>query len=125
MGLFGDRYVGEFEGHTIELLRNNWTKTLKLFIDGEEAAGDTCHLPVAITLTATLENDGVAHEVVARAIPHSVIFTRDTIEIDGQELPLRAEDAKGNTPVWAMVLIGLSGVAALAGVGVLLTKVWR
>src|SRR5436190_14496451 len=24
MGLFGDRYVARYEGHAVELLRNNW-----------------------------------------------------------------------------------------------------
>jgi hypothetical protein len=88
MALTGDRYVGTFEGHTIEFVRNNWVKLLKLLIDGTEVTRGSCMLPGRRTLTATLEHNGVPYEVVARSVPERVLFTKDTIEIDGQLLPL-------------------------------------
>jgi hypothetical protein len=87
MSLTGDRYVGMYEGHTIELVRNNWNKTLKLLIDGQEVAGESRTLPHDILLTGTLEHNGVQHAVVAKSIVHFP-STEDTIEIDGQALPL-------------------------------------
>lgn len=69
MALTGDRYIGTYDGHTIELVRNNWDKTLKLLIDGREVAGTTCHLPRRITLTVAQEFGGHQHEVVARSVP--------------------------------------------------------
>ncbi len=63
MGLTGDRYIGTYEGHTIELIRNNWTKRLKLLIDGEVVASKSCDLPRNITLMAVLEHDGIPHAV--------------------------------------------------------------
>ncbi len=41
MAITGDRYVGKYEGHGIELVRNNWDKTLKLLIDGKEVASES------------------------------------------------------------------------------------
>ena len=38
MGLTGDRYEGTFRGHAVELVRNEWTKVLKLLIDGNVVA---------------------------------------------------------------------------------------
>ena len=35
MGITGDRYEGTFDGHKIELVRNNWNKTRNLLIDGK------------------------------------------------------------------------------------------
>jgi hypothetical protein len=88
MALTGDRYVGTFEGHTIELIRNNWIKTLRLVIDGKEVAGGSCILPGSITLTGTVEHDGAQHTVVAKSVPHHLLWTNDTIEVDGQPLTL-------------------------------------
>jgi hypothetical protein len=88
MALTGDRYVGTFEGHTIELIRNNWNKTLRLLIDGKEVARASCLLPGRITLTGAVEHDGVQHAVVARSVPHRLLWTNDTIEVDGQPLTL-------------------------------------
>jgi hypothetical protein len=87
MSLTGDRYVGTYEGHTIELVRNNWNKTLKLLIDGQEVACESRTLPHDILLSGTLEHNGVQHTVVAKSIVHFP-STEDTIEIDGQTLPL-------------------------------------
>jgi hypothetical protein len=88
MALTGDRYVGEFEGHTIEFIRNNWTKTLSLWIDGTQVAWGSCMLPWRITLTGTLEHAGVPHAVVARSVPRYVLWTTDTVEVDGNALAL-------------------------------------
>jgi len=87
MSITGDRYVGEYEGHSVELIRNNWNKTLKLFIDGKVAASETRLLPHAITLTGEFEHNGVRHMVLAKAI-EGFLSTEDTIEIDGEKLLL-------------------------------------
>jgi hypothetical protein len=89
MGLATDHFVCEFEGSTIELIRNGWTKRLILLIDGHEAARTTCHLPRTITLTGTLTRDGKTREVTARSVPRYLIFTKDTIEVDGVEQQTR------------------------------------
>ena len=88
MALTGDRYVGTFEGHTIELIRSNWNKTLRLLIDGKEVACESCMLPGRITLTGVVEHGGVQHTVVAKSVPRRFLWTRVTIEVDGQLLPL-------------------------------------
>jgi hypothetical protein len=88
MGLSGDRYVGTYEGHTIELVRNNWDKTLRLLIDGREVARGSCMLPGRITLNGTLEHDGAPRAVIARSIPRRLLWTTDTVEVDGKELAL-------------------------------------
>ena len=87
MILTGDRYVGKYEGYTIEIVRNNWNKTLKLLIDGQEVARESRTLPHNIFLTATLEHNGIQHTIVAKSIVHFPT-TEDSIEIDGQPLPL-------------------------------------
>ena len=88
MGLTGDRCVGRYEDHVIELIRNNWNKTLKLLIDKEEVASASCAWPHNITLTGTLEHEGVPHAVVAKSVVRSFLWTKDTIEIDGNALTL-------------------------------------
>jgi hypothetical protein len=88
MALTGDHSVGTFEGHTLELVRDNWAKTLKLLIDGREVARGSCMVPGAVTLTGAVEHDGVRHAVVARSVPHRLLWTTDTIEVDGQPLTL-------------------------------------
>jgi hypothetical protein len=87
MSITSDYYVGKYQGHTIELVRNNWNKTLKLLIDGQEVASESRTLPHDILLTGTLEHNGVQHTVVAKSI---VRFpsSEDTIDVDGQALPL-------------------------------------
>ena len=87
MSITGDRYAGEFEGHTIELVRNNWNKTLSLLIDGETVAEESRVLPHDIILTAALEHAGGRHTVIAKAVRH-FLSTDDTIEIDGKPLAL-------------------------------------
>lgn len=87
MALTGDRYVGAYEGHTIELVRNNWSKTLRLLIDGREVARASRILPHDIVLTGALTHEGVEHSVVAKSIVQ-MPTAADTIEVDGQALPL-------------------------------------
>lgn len=87
MALTGDRHVGTYEGHTIELIRDNLKKTLALRIDGKEVAKESRVLPHNITLTGTFEHDGVEHTVVARSTVHFP-SAEDTIEVDGQALSL-------------------------------------
>jgi hypothetical protein len=88
MAITGDRYVGAYEGHTIELVRNNWNKTLRLLIDGKEVACESCVLPGRVTLTGTLEHGGVPLAVVAKSVPRRLLWTSDTVEIDGKALTL-------------------------------------
>lgn len=87
MGIMGDRYCGTYEGHTVELVRDNLVKKLKLVIDGVEVAHEDRGVPHNITLTATLEHAGVSHRVVARSIVKG-LSTHDSIEIDGAPLSL-------------------------------------
>jgi hypothetical protein len=89
MSITGDRYEGTFEGHKIELVRNNWNKTLNLLIDGEVVASERRWLPKDITLSAEFEHKGVKHTVVAHQhLKPIIIDTDDSIEIDGKPLAL-------------------------------------
>ena len=88
MAITGDRYVGTYEGHTVELVRNNWVKTLSLRIDGQRVASAMQIWPWPTTLNGTLEHDGVAHAVVARSAPRHLLWTTDTVEVDGESLAL-------------------------------------
>jgi hypothetical protein len=138
MGLFGDRYVGEYQGHTVELLRNNWNKTLKLLIDGEEAASTSCELPLSRTLTGSLEHDGVRCDVVARSVPHYLVFSKETIAVDGREVPLTHENPRGllkavfaeagKGHLSSVIVIGAIALVLLALIGVagaILMGWWR
>jgi hypothetical protein len=87
MAITGDHYVGTYEGHTVELVRNNWNKTLTLLIDGQEVARASCALPHDIILTGIVEYEGARHTVVAKSVSHFPSAT-DTIEVDGAALPL-------------------------------------
>jgi hypothetical protein len=87
VAITGDRYLTTYEGHTIELVRDNWLKTLKLMIDGNEVAKASRVLPHDITLAGTFEHDGVEHRVVAKSVVHFPSAT-DTIDLDGQPLAL-------------------------------------
>jgi hypothetical protein len=68
--------------------KNNWPKTLRLLIDGMEVGRASCIVPGRLTLTGALEHDGVPHAVVANSVPHRLLWTKDTIEVDGQPLTL-------------------------------------
>jgi hypothetical protein len=93
MGITGDRYVGELDGHTIELVRNNWDKTLSLLIDGTRVAWESRILPHDITLTGEFEHKGQKHVVVAHSTVKQILGlplgADDGIEIDGKTLPLK------------------------------------
>lgn len=86
MGLLGDGYRATYNGHTIELIRDNRAKTLKLVIDGVEVVSQPRALQHDITLTATLVHDGVSHRVVARSIVGRT--SSGTLMIDGAPLPI-------------------------------------
>jgi len=92
MGISGDRYEGTYEGHKIELVRNNLDKTLNLLIDGVVVASEHRWLPKEITLHAEFEHKGARHTAVAhqhlKPILGLPIGTDDSIEIDGKPLPL-------------------------------------
>jgi hypothetical protein len=95
MALTGDYYVGQYEGHTVELIRNNWNKSLKLLIDGDEVARASCTFPGRRTLAGSLECNGVRHAVVATSVPYRLVLTKDTVEVDGSELPLTYQRPRG------------------------------
>jgi hypothetical protein len=86
MGLMGDGYRGTYQGHTIELIRDNLAKKLKLVIDGVEVASEPRAMQHDITLTATLVHEGVSHRVVARSIVGRT--TSGTVMIDGAPLTI-------------------------------------
>jgi hypothetical protein len=52
-------------------------------------------LPPSRTLAGSLEHEGVCHDVVARSVPRYLIFSKDTITVDGIELPLTHENPRG------------------------------
>ncbi len=87
MGLTGDRYEGSFKGHAIEVVRNEWVKTLKLLIDGNVAACKFCPLPSSVTLTATLKNGVNEHAGVVKSVTRFPFYD-DTVEVDGRPLAL-------------------------------------
>jgi hypothetical protein len=87
MAITGDHYIGTYEGHSVELVRNNWHKTLTLLIDGHEVARELCALPHTITLNGAFEHEGTRHTVVAKSVSHFP-SAADTIEVDGAALPL-------------------------------------
>jgi hypothetical protein len=93
MGILGDRYVGELDGHSIELVRDNVKKTLSLLIDQNTVAWESRVLPHDITLTGEFEHNGVKHSVVAHSTVKKILGlpldADDGIEIDGKPLPLR------------------------------------
>jgi hypothetical protein len=119
MAITGGHCVGEYQGHAIALVQSNWDKSLRLFIDGREVARTSCLFPGLRTLTGELEHQGVRHAVVARSIPRRLVFTRETITVDGRELPLRYEKPRGLIravfkAVWAGEPLGLIMAGALA-----------
>jgi hypothetical protein len=93
MGLTGDRYEGELDGHKIELVRDNVHKTLALVIDGNRVAWESRVLPHDITLKGEFDHKGTKHAVVAHSTVKKVLGlpldADDGIEIDGKPLPLR------------------------------------
>jgi hypothetical protein len=58
MGITGDHYRGDYAGHTIEFVLDNWLKTAALYIDGKRVGFAWRILPHDITLTATIEAGG-------------------------------------------------------------------
>ena len=88
MALTGDEYVGEYEGHQLRLIRDNWVKTVTLFIDGQEISSASCALPHNILLKGVLEHNGAQHQIEAKSMVDRLIFTIDSIEVDGQPITL-------------------------------------
>jgi hypothetical protein len=95
MGLTGVCRVGHYEGHNIELVRNNWNKTLKLLIDGQEVARESCRFPGARTLIGSLDHGRVRHLVVASSVPDRLVRTKETISVDGADLQLTSQKPRG------------------------------
>jgi hypothetical protein len=67
MAITGDRYVGSYEGHSIELVRENLTKQVTLVIDGREVAMQSVALPTKYDLHADFEHGGKQHTVFAHS----------------------------------------------------------
>lgn len=88
MRVITERHAAEYEGHTIELVRNALAKTLTLRIDGTPVARASCALPRDVILTGTLEHRGIQHAVTAKSIVHLRTLSRQaSIEVDGAVLP--------------------------------------
>ncbi len=88
MGIITQRYVVEYEGHPIELVRNALVKTLTLRIDNRRVARASCALPRDIILTGTLEHDGLPHTVTAKSLVHMQTLSREeSILVDGIVIP--------------------------------------
>lgn len=87
MAITGDRNAGTYAGHTVELARNNWNKTLTLLIDDREVARGSCALPHDITLAGAFVFEGARYTVAAKSVSHFPATT-DTIEVEGAALPL-------------------------------------
>ena len=83
MGLTGDRYEGSFKGHAIEVVRNEWVKTLKLLVDGTVVAQKFCLIPSNVKLDATFDDGTKTHAVVLKSIIRFP-FYEDTVDVDGQ-----------------------------------------
>lgn len=92
MGPVGDRYRAQFEGHRLELVRDNVAKTLSLLVDGEVVDSRRRWWPRDLALHAELEVDGVVHRVEAHQHVVNVagwpVSTQDSIEVDGVPLTL-------------------------------------
>jgi hypothetical protein len=85
MGVTGDHYTAEYEGHTIELVRDNWIKKLMLLIDGSEVASASVMFPGDRVLNATLDHNGAQHTVQGISL-NKFPFTHDSITVDGKQL---------------------------------------
>jgi hypothetical protein len=84
MGIITQRYVSDFEGHSIELVRNALAKTLTLRIDNRRASRASCALPRDIILTGALEHQGRQHTVTATSLVHLRSLSREeSIAVDG------------------------------------------
>ena len=84
MGIITQRYVADYEGHPIELVRNALAKTLTLRIDNRRAARASCALPRTITLTGSLEHQGMRHTVTCTSLAHLRSLSREeSIAVDG------------------------------------------
>ena len=93
MGILGDRYEGELDGHAIVLVRNNLEKKLSLLIDGNTVAWESVILPHDVTLEGEFDHHGHKHKVVAHSTVKKILGlpldADDGIEIDGKPLPLK------------------------------------
>ena len=83
MGILGARYGGVYEGHRIEIVQDNLSKTCKLVVDGVTLASEGRAVPHDITLEATFEHAGVTHRLVGRSVVTG-LATKDSIELDGK-----------------------------------------
>jgi hypothetical protein len=88
MDLIIERYVAEYGGHTIELVRNALVKTMALRIDGKRAAWASCAFPRDIILAGVLKQNGAQHTVTAQSLVHLRSLSREaSIAVDGVIMP--------------------------------------
>jgi len=88
MGIIIERYVSEYEGHLIELVRNALVKTLTLRIDDRRVARASCAFPRDIILTGALQHQEVQHIVRAHSHVHMRSLSREaSIAVDGAIIP--------------------------------------
>jgi hypothetical protein len=91
MGMLGTRWQARYEGHTIVVSRNEWTKGFKIEWDGEEIARRTWSLIGLGELNGTAEVEGKPVEVHV-ALEWGGLKQLDgtcTITVDGQEVPVQ------------------------------------
>ena len=93
MALTGDRHVGHFRGHTVEMVLNNWDKTFSLVVDGQTVAKQSRLLPKDIELKFELVHEGATHALVARSTVKPILGLplreESSLEIDGQPFALK------------------------------------
>jgi hypothetical protein len=93
MGISGDRYVGEYEGHSIELVRDNVVKSVRLVVDGREVALQSVALPTTYDLHGEFEHAGGKHTVFAHSEFKKLLglipYDHDVaVEVDGKPIGL-------------------------------------
>ena len=88
MGIIIERYMAEYGGHTIELVRNALVKTLTVRIDGKRPAWASCAFPRDIILAGALEQNGAQRTVTAQSLVHLRSLSREaSIAVDGAIIP--------------------------------------
>jgi hypothetical protein len=96
MGLMGDRFVGEFEGHRIELVRTNIDKKVVVTVDDYRIAEESVALPHSWEKEKefSVGSCGKKHKLSAHSTLKKIfgflpVDNEYKIEIDGQEVFLK------------------------------------
>jgi len=83
-----DLTLGEDQGQSPRTKQEPFTGRKEQAWRGGPEQGPPDPSPWQTTLTGTLEHGGVAHAVVARSVPRHILWTTDTVEVDGEALAL-------------------------------------